>query len=212
MGKLSPRMNSDPSPAGAALPSTGPQSRPRLSGPVKVALAAAFLLLGVLVGLRSANVLIPFTIPTGSMKPAIQPGDHVISESFSFFCRPPHRGDIVVFENEFTTMLPDHCYCCKRVAGEPGEHLRIIDGRLYINGRLTSLTNLDGPIAYRVPPAFADELKMTDVVIPPGKYFVLGDNSTNSNDSRFFGFVPANRIVGRIDFRFWPPSRAGAVE
>ena len=139
-------------------------------------------------------------------------GDRVFSENLTFKARRPHRGDIIVFKNDFTASLPDHCYCCKRVAGEPGEHLRIANGKLYINGQWTGLTNQAGLITYAMPSLFSGRKQTTDVLIPAGEYFVLGDNSTNSNDSRFFGFVPANCIMGRIDFRYWPCSRIGRVQ
>ncbi len=139
-------------------------------------------------------------------------GDRIFSENVTYKTRPPHRGDIIVFKNDFTDSLPDHCYCCKRVAGEPGEHLRITDGKLYINDQWTGLTNQAGLIAYELPPLFSSRKQWVDVLVPPGKYFVLGDNSTNSNDSRFFGFVPADRIMGRVSFCFWPWARAGRVE
>jgi len=69
-----------------------------------------------------------------------------------------------------------------------------------------------GEIAYNLPPGMGTQAAKTDVTVPNGYYFVLGDNSTNSFDSRFLGCVPRANVKGRIVFCYWPPKRVGGVK
>jgi signal peptidase I len=163
----------------------------------------AFFTLGLLGLIRL------FTFPTGAMSPAVSPGDHVLVERFTFLSRKPRRGDVVVFKTRGIESLPDDQFYAKRVAGEPGEHLRISDGTLFINDTRVALSNAFGEIKYVEPP-IPTPLK-TDVTVPPLCYYMLGDNSRNSSDSRSWGSVPNENIVGRICFCYWPPSRMGRV-
>ena len=84
--------------------------------------------------------------------------------------------------------------------------------KLFVNDKQISLRNALGEIAYDLPPSFAPQATQNEVTVPSGSYFVLGDNSTNSFDSRFWGSVPSGNIVGRVSFCYWPPRRAGAVK
>jgi signal peptidase I len=91
----------------------------------------------------------------------------------------------------------------KRVIGLPGDTIAIDDGTVILNGRV--LTE-----AY-VPSEYRDQLSLLPQRIPAGKYFVLGDHRSSSNDSRMWGFVPRSYIYGKAVFVFWPPERLGAV-
>jgi signal peptidase I len=95
------------------------------------------------------------------------------------------------------------------VAGEPGDRVRISDGKLFVNESHVPLRNESGEIAY--VEIRGARMPYTDVIVPEGCYFVLGDNSANSYDSRFWGYVPAKSIQGRIIFRYWPVNRVGGV-
>ena len=145
------------------------------------------------------------------MSPAISAGDHVMMEGLSFLVRKPRRGDIVVFKADGLASLPSGTLYLKRVAGEPGDRLRIADGNLYINDKHVALSNALGEIAYHLPAGAADRADQTDLTVPDGHYFLLGDNSANSHDSRFWGCVPAKSICGRVAFCYWPASRVGCV-
>ena len=200
-------MNSgDPFSSGAAKPVRTTWRRWMFAIALMVGLVISFTVAAV----GWLGAVVAFHIPTGSMTPAVKSGDNVFAERFTFWKRAPRRGDIVVFDTEFNPSLPAETYFCKRVAGEPGEHLQICGGKLYINDRMISLTNEAGPIGY-LPPNPCFSCPLTNVVIPAGDDFVLGDNSTNSDDSRFFGFVPGKEIVGRIGFCYWPLSRFGRI-
>ena len=163
-----------------------------------------------LAGVRIFGLTIPFKIPTGSMAPAISPGDHVIMEGFTYLARKPRRGDIIVFRSDGIPALPPASYD-KRLVGEPGEHLQIADGKLYINDHLATISNEVGEISFAIPEQMQPFCLYTNVVIPEGQYFVIGDNTTNSLDSRYWGCLPAKNIMGRVWFCYWPPDRIGRV-
>jgi signal peptidase I len=167
--------------------------------------------IGIMIFLRLCNLLRPFSIPTGGMTPAVSPGDHILVEGFTFLFGKPHRGDIVVFKTAGIESLPQDQIYVKRVAGEPGDHVRISDGKLFINEEPVSLSNAFGEIVYNLPWTFRNTTK-TDVRVPNDSYFVLGDNSTNSLDSRFWGSVPCGNIIGRVACCYFPPQRSGRIK
>jgi signal peptidase I len=146
------------------------------------------------------------------MTPAVSAGDHIMMEGITFLSRQPRRGDIVVFKTDGIATLPPATIYLKRVAGEPGDHVRISGGKLFVNDKQVSLSNAIGEIAYDLPPSAATFSPQTDVTVPSGYYYVLGDNSTNSFDSRFWGSVPRGNIIGRVSFCYWPPERVGGVK
>ncbi len=169
-------------------------------------------LVGGLIALRLIGVVRPFSVPTGAMTPAVSAGDHVVMEGFTFLARKPRRGDIVVFRTDGIPSVPSGTFYVKRVAGEPGEHVRLSDGKLFVNGKQVVLSNALGEIVYDWPPGPAGSSPTTDFTVPEDGYFVLGDNSTDSLDSRFFGSVPRQNVIGRIWFCYWPLLRIGGVK
>ncbi len=124
-----------------------------------------------------------------SMEPTLFGHQRLIIEKVSYRLHQPDRGDIVVLRVDgFPELL------IKRVVGLPGETLEMRDGVVYINGK-----PLDEP--YLVRPARGD---YSPVKIPEGYVFVMGDNRNNSSDSRVFGPVPIDHIVGHAWMRYWP--------
>ena len=178
---------------------------------IGVALVPAFFV-GTLIVLRLLGLLRSFSVPTGAMTPAVSAGDHVIMEGMTFLARKPHRGDIVVFRTDGIDSLPSATLYIKRVAGEPGDHLQISEGKLFVNDKRVAVSNAMGEIIYDMPPHNEMFSATTNVIVPDRCYFVLGDNSTNSLDSRFWGSVPQKNIIGRILFCYWPPERVGGVK
>ncbi len=170
------------------------------------------LFVGGLIMLRLCGLVRPFSVPSGAMTPAVSVGDHIMMEGVSFLSRQPRRGDIVVFRTDGIASLPSATIYIKRVVGEPGDHVRISSGKLFVNDKQVSLSNSVGEIVYDLPPQVGTFSRQTDVTVPAGCYFVLGDNSTNSHDSRFWGSVPRANIIGRVAFCYWPPQRVGGVK
>lgn len=177
---------------------------------IALALVSAFGF-GALLLLRVCGLVRPFSVPTGAMAPAVSAGDHVMMEGVTFLSRQPRRGDLVVFKTDGIAPLPSATLYVKRVAGEPGDHVRIAGCKLFVNEQQISLSNAVGVIAYDLPPQAMALSPQTNVTVPIGCYFVLGDNSTNSFDSRFWGSVPRGNIIGRVAFCYWPPDRIGGV-
>lgn len=165
-----------------------------------------------------------FYIPSGSMEKTLAIGDHLMVNKFIygtripftdrrvFKLRDPKRGDVVVFE--FPQKPSEDLI--KRVIGLPGDTVTVRAKKVYINGKL-----------YQTPQAiFRDEGRllgdsqecrdentfprnqycrdfMPPIKVPPGKYFVMGDNRDLSYDSRFWGFVPEKDLVGEAMFKYW---------
>jgi signal peptidase I len=182
-----------------------------------VSLLPAFFV-GALIVLRILGFVRPFSVPTAGMAPAVSAGDHVMMKGVTYLARQPHRGDVVVFRTDGIAWtdgiasLPQSEIYVKRVAGEPGDHVRISARQLYINDKHVALSNSAGEITYDPPPRMGTYPLKTDVVVPDGCYYVLGDNSTNSLDSRFWGCLPRANILGRMVFCYWPPNRVGGVK
>lgn len=140
-----------------------------------------------------------FWIPSGSMIPTLEPNDRVLVLKFwDKFIGTYDRGDIVVFQYPLD---PDRDFV-KRLIGLPGDTVEIKDGRVFINSREIAEPYVVFPDNFNMPPRD----------VPDGHYFFLGDNRSNSQDSRFWGFVPRAMLRGPAVFRYWPPSRFGRIE
>ena len=142
-----------------------------------------------------------FKIPSSSMHPTLQVGDHLIANKLVYRFRDPGRGEVVIFK------FPDNTRrdFVKRLVGRPGEKVKIVGGKIYIDEK--ELTNNRITSRYY----FNDE-GMPEIKVPMDSYFVLGDNSANSYDSRYWGFVPRNDFLGEALFIYWPPKRWGIVK
>jgi signal peptidase I len=142
-----------------------------------------------------AFVLQAFYIPSGSMERTLMISDRVLVNKLSYRMHDVHRGDIVVFARPAGEDDPRVHDLIKRVIALPGETVESRDGRILINGHA-----LDEPY-------LRDANETTGVEatrIPANHYWVMGDNRTNSKDSRSFGAIPDNLIVGRAFVRLWP--------
>lgn len=144
-----------------------------------------------------------FYIPSGSMEPTLQVDDRILVSKFSYRLGDIRRGDVVVFHYPLN---PGKDFV-KRVVARAGETVELRDGVVLINDR---------PIMELYPTALAGgDRACTNNYgpqkIPQGQLFVLGDNRCNSEDSRFFGFVPVENVVGKALFIYWPPQRLGLV-
>ena len=133
----------------------------------------------------------------------------------------PRRGDIVVFRTDGIPTLPPGTHYVKRVAGLPGERVRIEPPHLVVDGRRVTEPGIfeaissrrDGFAGFRLPVRFEQALLAgpdDEVVLGEGEYLVLGDNTLNSRDSRYWGPVPRRNIVGRATRVYWPVTRLNA--
>ncbi len=154
---------------------------------LSVAVPAVVLALVVHLFLAQATVVFG-----QSMEPNLSPFQRLIVDKLSYRLHTPQRNDIVVVDlPQLDDML------VKRVVGLPGETIAVRQGLVYVNG-----APLLEPFAHDV-----DGATMAAVTVAADEYFVLGDNRDDSNDSRYFGPVPAQRIVGRVWLRYWPLHR-----
>ena len=190
---------------------------------VEYAISFFPVLLFVLV-LRSFLVE-PFQIPTGSMIPTLKVGDFILVNKYAYGIRlpvvgtkildvgDPERGDSMVF-------IPPHEeeYFIKRVIGLPGDRVRYQNKTLYINGveqtqvfqqevrdfrpRQLEFEETFGDRPHAIYRNLYNDARIQEWVVPEGHYFMMGDNRDQSNDSRFWGFVPDENVVGRA-FAVW---------
>jgi len=141
-----------------------------------------------------------FYIPSESMVPTLQVGDRVLVNKLSYKLHDVHRQDIVVFTAPKAAETGDIKDLVKRVIGLPGDTVEARDGKVYVNG-----TQLSEPY---LPPG-TQTTNLPPTKIPPGYMFVMGDNREASKDSRIFGPVKENAIVGRVFVKIWPFKRIG---
>jgi len=155
-----------------------------------------------------------FYIPSPSMVPTLQVGDRIMVNKLSYDLHDVHRGDIVVFKRP-PLETQNFADLVKRVIGLPGETISTKDGHVYIDGKLLNEPWLPpGPSSYTgaLPNDQHPQFNMPGpVTIPAGEYFVMGDNRTDSEDSRYFGPIPKALIVGRAMAVVWPLSQVKGV-
>ena len=173
-----------------------------------------------------------FVIPTGSMQDTLLIGDHLLVDKLAYAAagpiskhllpyQDPRHGDIIVFRypGDINVTL------VKRLIGAPGDRLKIVNGVVYRNGvRLNepyvyhkyaydpALDNFPAPCCRPVREELAERLQREmleqnsqngEIVVPSGSYFAMGDNRDNSSDSRYWGFVPRENIIGKPFLIYW---------
>jgi len=144
----------------------------------------------------------PYVIPTGSMVPTIDIGDRVIAEKLTFrFARQPRAGDVVVFSDP----ADRHPQLIKRVIATEGQTVDIRDNAVYVDGK-----RLQEPYTHGKPTT--PGTVTTPLVVPAGRVWLMGDNRTNSADSRYFGSQPLSAVRGRAFWTYWPPRAFGALD
>ena len=177
--------------------------------------------LGLALGIQ-AFLVKPFRIPSESMVPTLEIGQRVLVDRVSYRFSDPDRGDIVVFkppqgadsetcgaEHSDDQPCPRHTSersdtnFIKRVVGVPGDHLKVIEGSVYIDGK-----RQDEPFAHLDTQCPACNLPR-EITIPKGQYYMMGDNRGQSEDSRVWGPVPKNWMIGKAFMTYWPPNRIG---
>ena len=187
---------------GDVLPGPDVSKARRRSNGTRQAIEWVVLVVGALVIALLIKTFLfqAFYIPSASMDPTLKVHDRVLVNKLSYHLHPVHRGDIVVFKappEERTAQIKD---LVKRVIGLPGDTIEARDNHVYINDRL-----LKEP--YLPKGTVTDDLPKQ--VIPANSYFMMGDNRTESSDSRVFGPIKRSTIIGRAFVKMWPPTRIG---
>jgi signal peptidase I len=212
-----------------------------LKEPTLVEYSKSFFPVILAVLLLRSFLVEPFRIPSGSMMPTLLVGDFILVNKFEYGIRlpvlntkvvdlgEPERGDVVVFR---FPKDPSIDYI-KRVVGLPGDHIRYRNKTLYVNGEKVPQvpagryigsgsglsmsgaevrTEILGDVEHDILVMPNMRGVSTDTVVPEGHYFVMGDNRDNSNDSRYWGFVPDENLVGEA-FMIWMnwDSAAGGI-
>ncbi len=179
--------------------------------------------LGLALGIQKFFVK-PYRIPSESMVPTLQVGQRVLVNRIGHSFSKPSIGDVVVFhppqgaeaarcgvshppEQVCPSSVPreDDVNFIKRVVAGPGDRLKIVDGRVILNGEPA-----DEPFIAPCEPGGGCNFPR-EVVIPAGQYFMMGDNRGSSDDSRFWGPVPDDWIIGGAFATYWPPGRIGLL-
>jgi signal peptidase I len=170
--------------------------------PARVAIEwGAILVVAVVAAILIRSFVVqPFFIPSGSMEPTLKIGDRVLVNKLSYDFHSVHRGDIIVFTKPANDFSPGVKDLIKRVIGLPGETISAQNGEVDINGR---------PLHESWLPRGTLTQNFGPVVIPPGRYFMMGDNRGDSADSRVFGPVSSRLFIGRAFALVWPLSRLG---
>jgi signal peptidase I len=185
--------------------------------------------LGLALGIQ-AFLVKPFRIPSGSMEPTLDIGQRVLVSRVNYHVSEPDRGDIVVFkpptgadDNKNECGVPNfevstRGQACprstngrseqnfiKRIVALPGDRLKVIAGRVYIDGKLQKepfIQTDDACDICNLP---------KEITIPPDHFFMMGDNRGASADSRFWGPVHEDQLIGQAFFTYWPPRRIGIL-
>ncbi len=196
-----------PAPNGAAG-----DEPPRTSRWLREAVIVVLVAVVVAVLLRTF-VVQTFYIPSGSMEPTLQVGDRILVNKLSYHLHGVGRGDIVVFSRPAQENCggPEVNDLVKRVIGLPGETISVSGGDVYVNGhRLDEswLPASEQGVTKAGPGGTAYSLEQP-YKVPANNYFVMGDNRTDSCDSRFWGPIGKSLIVGKVEMRVWPVSSIG---
>ena len=149
-----------------------------------------------------------YEVPTSSMVSTIEIGDRILSEKVTYYNSEPQKGDIVTFKSPTDggeTIL------VKRVIATGGDVVDIHSGNLYINGTLQKEEYVHNNPTYELSNTLSGQDISYPYTVPNGYIWVMGDNRTNSSDSRYFGPVNINSVTGKVFFRYWPLDRFGPM-
>ena len=180
--------------------------------------------LGLALGIQ-AFLVKPFRIPSESMVPTLSVGQRVLVNRVSQRFTDPDRGDVTVFkppkgadDSVCGARRPATMPCprptkqrsdtnfIKRVVGLPGERLKVVNNRVYINGR-----KQDEPFINKGTPCEQLCNMPREITIPKDHYFMMGDNRGESADSREWGPVPKKWLIGQAFITYWPPKKVGPL-
>lgn len=176
-------------------PASSPRQKSFLRDTLEIVFLALVLYVVIQYAVQTVHVL------GSSMYATLHDNDLLVASKISYKLHPPQRGDIVVFKP------PDEASrdFIKRIIALPGERIHITNSVVYINGQVLREPYLPEKWTYNNnwPASGQDQL------IPPDQYFVMGDNRNHSSDSRTFGTIELNSILGKAEIRIWPLGELG---
>lgn len=157
----------------------------------------AFVAIGAVFFIRTFLVQ-PFLVSGGSMSPNFSDGDYLLVDQLTYRFREPGRGEVAVFHSP----NDESVYFIKRIIGLPGETIEIENGKIVVKNP----ENPDGLVLTELYlPQGESTNSVSEITLNKGEYFVLGDNRLHSFDSRSWGSLGAEEIVGLVRLRLWPP-------
>jgi len=140
----------------------------------------------------------PFLVQGASMEPNFSSGDYLLVDEATYYFREPTRGEVIVFKNPSNTSE----FYIKRIVGLPGEEVVVSDNEVAIDGDLLGEEYLDMDVEVKGRYVFQ---------LDSDEYFVMGDNRSQSFDSRSWGPLGDELIIGVVRLRFWPPATFGSL-
>lgn len=167
-------------------------------GPVIVAVVVALFV--------KTYVVTPYVVPTGSMLETIQEGDMLLGECVTLHFQDPEQDDIVTFRSPL-----DGETLIKRVVAVGGQTIDLVDGEVYVDGERLDEPYTGGKPTYSLSEYVGSAGIEYPYVVPEGAVWVMGDNRTDSRDSRYFGPVDVDDVTSRALFIYWPPSDIGGL-
>jgi signal peptidase I len=200
----------------------------RLRNDVPRGVVAEWTVTIILLLFGTTTLVQAFVIPTGSMEDTLLVGDHLLVDKLAYApggsltkhllpYEDIHRGDIIVFR--YPINIKDTFV--KRVMGVPGDHLKLVNKKVYLNGHVLNepyvvhkteyidsyRDNFPGDpnmhISESAQEMLSNNVQNGEVVVPPNHYFAMGDNRDSSLDSRYWGFVPRENIIGKPLIIYW---------
>ena len=177
----------------------GGRPSPKRGGGLVEFLVIVLVAFALVFGFVRPFVVEAFYIPSESMVPTLEIGDRVFVNKFVYRFSEPKRGDIVVFKS----IEGQNEDLIKRIVGVPGDEVTVSNGVLFVNDERWKEPYVNKE--------FPDGGSYGPTTVPEGKVFVMGDNRSNSRDSRYFGPVPIEDIEGEAFVTFWPPQHIGLL-
>ena len=158
---------------------------------VETLLLTAVIFLGVRVLVQN------YKVEGYSMEPTLDDGQYLLINKVGLHFQQPQRGEIIVFQYPLDTSKS----FVKRVIGVPGDTVEVRNQQTIVDGKVLKEPYISSP----------ENGVFLRTVVPPGEYFVLGDNRNNSSDSRAWGMLPEKDVIGQAWVSYWPPSHWGTV-
>ena len=149
-------------------------------------------------------VITPQEVIGESMLPTFENGEYLIANKIDYRFSPPERGDVIIFKR---SEQQDYI---KRIVGLPGEEVSLVNGRILVNGEPVTESSYLGPNTITNGNNALKE--GSKYIIPEDEYFVLGDNRSNSTDSRYFGSISFDTIKGKVWFVYFPFSNFRIID